>query len=65
MRGEVLLLSSNVNITANTDETSRTPNYDHPWGCQLLIADFNEQSGDFEYRQADVNLDHVAIYNCS
>ena len=65
MRGEVLLLTSNVNITANTDETSMTENYDHPWGCQLLIADFIEQGGNFDYRTANVNLDNVAVYNCS
>ena len=33
MRGEVLTLSSNVNITASTDALSMTPAYPQPYGC--------------------------------
>ena len=33
MRGEVLLLSSNVNVTASTDAASMTPAYPEPYGC--------------------------------
>jgi hypothetical protein len=42
MRGEVLLLSSNVNVTASTDAASMTPAYPRPYGCQILVSDFFE-----------------------
>jgi hypothetical protein len=64
MRGEVLLLSSNVNVTASTDAESMTMAYPFPWGCQILVADFFEPS-DFKYRVGSINFDNVAVYNCS
>jgi hypothetical protein len=64
MRGEVLQLSSNVNITASTDELSTTPAYPRPYGCQILVADFFEPHN-FEYRAGSINFDNVAVYNCS
>ena len=64
MRGEVLLLSSNVNVTASTDDLSMTPAYPEPYGCQILVADFFELS-DFTYRKGSINFDNVAVYNCS
>lgn len=64
MRAEVLLLSSNVNITASTDAESMTPAYPRPYGCQVLVADFFEPS-DFSYRQGEIRFDNVAIFNCS
>ena len=57
MRGEVLQLSSNVNVTASEDAEG-------PHGCHILVADFFEPHS-FEYRAGSVNLDHVAVYNCS
>lgn len=64
MRGEILLLSSNVNVTASTDAESMTLAYPHPFGCQILVADFFEPS-DFSYRAGSINFDNVAVYNCS
>ena len=64
MRGEVLLLSSNVNITASTDANSMTYTYPRPFGCQILVSDYFEPS-DFTYRYGEVNLDNVAVFNCS
>lgn len=64
MRGEVLLLSSNVNVTASTDALSMTPAYPQPFPCQILVADFFEPS-DFTYRKGSINFDNVAVYNCS
>ena len=64
MRGEVLLLSSNVNVTASTDALSMTPAYPRPYGCQILVSDFFEPS-DFTYRYGSINFDNVAVYNCS
>lgn len=49
MRGEVLLLNSNVNVTASTDAMSMTPAYPRPYGCQILVSDFIEPA-DFTYR---------------
>jgi len=64
MRGEVLLLSSNVNVTASTDEMSRTYAYPEPYGCQILVADFFEPL-DLSYRAGSINFDNVAVFNCS
>jgi len=64
MRGEVLLLTSNVNITASTDAESMTPAYPRPYGCQVLVADFFEPT-DFSYRSGEIRFDNVAVYNCS
>ena len=64
LRGEVLTLSSNVNVTADTSELSRTPAYPEPYGCQILVSDFFEPS-DFTYRAGSINFDNVAVYNCS
>jgi hypothetical protein len=64
MRGEVLLLSSNVNVTASTDAASMTPAYPHPYGCQILVSDFFEPDGS-AYRYGSINFDSVAVYNCS
>lgn len=64
MRGEVLLLTSNVNITASTDAESMTPAYPEPYGCQIIVADFFEPQG-FTYRKGSINFDNVAVYNCS
>lgn len=64
MRGEVLTLSSNVNVTADTSELSRTPAYPDPYGCQILVSDFFEPS-DFTYRAGSIDFDNVAVYNCS
>ena len=64
MRGEVLLLSSNVNVTASTDDASMTVEYPRPYGCQILVSDFFEPS-DFTYRYGEINLDNVSIFNCS
>ena len=57
MRGEVLQLSSNVNVTASNDAEG-------PHGCHILVCDFFEPHS-FEYRYGSVNLDNVAVYNCS
>lgn len=64
MRGEVLLLSSNVNVTASTDAASMTNAYPHPFGCQILVSDFFEP-GTMEYRAGAIKFDNVAVYNCS
>ena len=64
MRGEVLTLSSNVNVTADTSELSRTRAYPEPHGCQILVSDFFELL-DFTYRAGSINFDNVAVYNCS
>ena len=64
MRGEVLLLTSNVNVTANTDSTSMTRNYPKPFGCQIIVADFFEPL-DFKYRYGEIELDNIAVYGCS
>ena len=64
MRGEVLLLTSNVNVTASTDDASMTPEYPRPYGCQILVSDFFEPA-DFTYRYGEINLDSVSIFNCS
>ena len=57
MRGEVLQLSSNVNVTASNESLE-------PHGCHILVADFFEPHS-FEYRSGSVNFDNVAVYNCS
>lgn len=64
MRGEVLLLSSNVNITASTDAASMSAAYPRPYGCQILVSDFFEPE-DFTYRFGEINIDNVALFNCS
>ena len=64
MRGEVLLLTSNVNVTASTDSTSMTLAYPRPFGCQILVSDFFEPA-DFTYRYGEINLDNVSVFNCS
>ena len=55
MRGEVLLLSSNVNVTSGPDLK---------YQCHILVADFFEPA-DFSYRAGSISFDNVAIYNCS
>jgi hypothetical protein len=64
MRGEVLVLSSNVNVTASTDENSKTYAYPEPYGCQILVADFFEPF-DLSYKSGSIHFDNVAIFNCS
>jgi len=64
MRGEVLLLSSNVNITANTDSSSQTVAHPEPYGCHVLVSDFFEPS-DFTYRTGSIIADNIAINHCS
>lgn len=64
MRGEVLLLTSNVNVTASTDSTSMTLAYPRPFGCQILVSDFFEPA-DFTYRYGEINLDNISVFNCS
>ena len=64
MRGEVLLLSSNINITA--DPGTMIPNqnnpYPKPYGCHMIITTFSEKSG---LRAGRANIDNVAFYQCS
>lgn len=64
MRGEVLLLSRDVNITASTDSESRTTAHPTPWGCRVLVSDFFEPI-DLEYRKGTIMMDNVSIFNCS
>lgn len=68
MRGEVLLLSSNVNVTASTDAASMSPAYPRPYGCQILVSDFFDNTDDpnkRKHRIGEINLDNVAVFNCS
>ena len=64
MRGEVLLLSSNVNITGNTDSSSQTVAHPEPYGCHVLVSDFFEPS-DLTYRTGSIIADNIAINHCS
>ena len=57
MRGEVLQLSSNVNVTSSKDSVEHH-------GCHILVADFFEPH-DFTYRAGNVHFDNVAVHNCS
>jgi len=63
MRGEVLLLSSNVRITGSTGPDSMTLAYPRPHGCHVLVADFFEP--DFTLRVGSIDFDNVAIQGCS
>lgn len=64
MRGEVMLLTRDIMITASTDANSTTLAHPIPWPCRVLVADFFEP-WDFVYRKGTINFDHVSIYNCS
>lgn len=65
MRGEVLLLSSNVEVTGSAGAEADLNNINpYPWGCHILVADFFEPS-DLTYRAGSVIMDNVGIYNCS
>ncbi len=54
MRGEVLLLSRNIQIIGNDTEA---------WGCQVVTSDFVEANG--VWRFGSTIMDNVEIYNCS
>lgn len=64
MRGEVMLLTRDIMITASTDANSTTRAHPEPWPCRVLVADFFEPA-DFKYRKGEIHLDGVSIYNCS
>jgi len=64
MRGEVMLLTRDIMITASTDTNSTTKAHPEPWPCRVLVADFFEPS-DFKYRKGTIHMDNVSIYNCS
>ena len=64
MRAEVMLLSRDINITASTDEESRTLAHPEPWPCRVLVSDFFEPY-DLTYRKGSFVMDNVAIFNCS
>lgn len=49
MRGEVMLLTRNIMIKANTDASSKTKAHPEHWPCRVLVSDFFEPS-DFTYR---------------
>ena len=65
MRGEVLLLSSNVKITGNTGASSRTPSHPEPYGCHILIADFFDVLDNFKYNAGSIIADNIEVSNCS
>jgi hypothetical protein len=54
LRGEVTLLSRNVRIVGNDTEA---------WGCQVVTSDFLEENG--VWREGQLILDSVEVYNCS
>ncbi len=64
MRGEVMLLTRDIMITASTDANSTTRAHPEPWPCRVLVADFFEPA-DFKYRKGEIHMDGVSIYNCS
>ena len=51
MRGEVMLLSRDINITASTDAESKTMTHLEPYGCRVIATDFFEPIG-LVYRKA-------------
>ena len=64
MRGEVMMLSRNIKITADYGTESMTKAHPDPWPCRVLVADFFEPA-DFTYRKGTIDWDYVGIYNCS
>lgn len=64
MRTEVMVLSSNVQITANDDDTSKTMAYPYPFGCQVIVSDFFEPK-DLTYRKGSIDFDNISLYRCS
>ena len=64
MRGEVLLLSSNVNITADIGPTSQTLAHPEPYGGHILVSDFFEPE-DMTYRAGSIIADNIAINHMS
>lgn len=64
MRGEVMLLSSNVRITASDDDESRTRAHPEAFGCQVIVSDFFEPH-DLTYRAGSIYLDSISMYNCA
>mmetsp|Transcript_13355 Transcript_13355/g.16911 ORF Transcript_13355/g.16911 Transcript_13355/m.16911 type:complete len:491 (+) Transcript_13355:5026-6498(+) len=64
MRGEVMLLTRNIMITASTGSNDTTLAHPEPWPCRVLISDFFEPSN-FKYRKGEIHWDYVSIYNCS
>ena len=64
MRGEVMLLTRSIMITASYDTDSSTKAHPEAWGCQMILSDFFEPDN-FEYREANIDLNYVSLYNCS
>lgn len=60
MRGEVMLLSRNIEITASQEIN---PILGEPHGCRILVSDFFEPN--LVYREGSLNMDSVSVYQCS
>jgi len=59
IRAEVVLLTRNIKIVGEDVES---------WGCQIVTSDtveFVESTGELKYRNGQMLIDNVEIYNCS
>lgn len=59
IRGEVLILSRNIQIRGEDVES---------WGCQIVTSDtieFDGITGELKYRYGQMFMDNVEVYNCS
>ena len=73
MRGEVLLLSSNVRITSSNDaarnsDGSMSGDSPRPLGCILVSSYMNQFADpypDLFFLKGIINIDNVALENCS
>lgn len=61
MRGEVMLLTRNIEIKASEDDEDYL--LDEVWGCRVLVSEFFEK--DLKYRQGSLSMDSVSLHQCS
>lgn len=54
MRGEVILLSRNVRVVGDPNDS---------WGCTFVATDYIQ--GDGSMQAANITLDNIEFYNCS
>lgn len=63
MRGEVALLSRDIEITASQHDISHTAR--EPWECRILVSDFFENNADMTLRAGVLQMDNVSVHKCS
>ena len=63
MRGEVALLSRDIEITASQHDISHTAR--EAWECRILVSDFFENNEDMTLRAGVLQMDNVSVHKCS